>query len=78
MATSRKKSTFLRREWDAWVAWQDERAARDVAEGELAKECEVSTDLWRRCSKLEVEAWDAQPKVAPLEKRVSDLVQESQ
>ena len=78
MATSRKKSTFLRREWDAWVAWQDERAARDVAEGELAKECEVSTDLWLRCSKLEVEAWDAQTRVAPLEKRVSDLVQESQ
>ena len=77
-ATSQEKSDFLRRERDAWVAWQDERAAREAAEGELAKECEVFTDLWRRCSGLETEARDAQAKVAPLEKRVSDLVLESQ
>ena len=37
----------------------------------------MSADLRRRCSELEAEARDAQAKVAPLEKRVSDLVQES-
>jgi len=59
------------------VARQDEWAAWEAAEGELTKECEVSADLRRRCSQLEAEARDAQAKVAPLEKRVSDLVQES-
>jgi len=65
MATSREKSTFLRQEQDAWVAWQDERAPRDAANGELAKECEVSADLRRRCSELEAMARDARAKVAP-------------
>ena len=62
-ATSREKSTFLRRERDAWVAWQDERATGDAAEGELTRECEVSADLQRRCSELKTEARDARVKV---------------
>jgi len=37
----------------------------------------VSADLRLRCFGLETEARDARAKVAPLEKRVSDLVQES-
>ena len=41
------------------------------------KVCEVSADLQRRCSTIETEAREAREKVAPLEKRVSDLVQES-
>ena len=65
MATSREKSTFLRQEQDAWVAWQDERAPRDAAKGELAKECEVSVDLRRRCSELKAMARDARAKVPP-------------
>ena len=79
-ATSQEKSDFLRRERDTWVAWQDERAAREAADGELTKECEVFANLRRRCSGFEIEARDARDaraKVAPLEKRVSDLVQES-
>ena len=48
-----------------------------MTEGELAKECEITADLWRRCSDNEIEARDARAKVAPLEKRVSDLIQES-
>ena len=48
-----------------------------MTEGELAKECEITADLWRRCSDHEIEARDARAKVAPLEKRVSNLVQES-
>ena len=78
MVTSREKSVFLCREQDAWVAKQYEKAALEAAEGELVKECEVSTDLRQRCSKLKAEARDAREKVAPLLKRVSDLVQESQ
>jgi hypothetical protein len=74
---SQEKSDFLRREQDAWAAWQDEGAARETADGELTKECEVSADLRRRCSGLETEARDARAKVTPLEKRVSKLVQES-
>ncbi|XP_021305576.1 uncharacterized protein LOC110431181 [Sorghum bicolor] len=40
-ATSQEKSVFLRREKDAWASFEKERAAREAAEGELAKEfCE--------------------------------------
>jgi chromosome segregation ATPase len=42
------------------------------------KECEVTANLRRRCSELETEARDTRAKVATLEKRVSDLVQEAQ
>ena len=49
-----------------------------MAEGEFAKECEVSAELRRRCSGLKIEAQDAWAKVIPLEKRVSDLILESQ
>ena len=55
-ATSQEKSNFLRRERDAWVAWPNESAAWEAAEGELAKECEVSADLRRKCSRLETKA----------------------
>ena len=34
--------------------------------------------LWQKCSGLETKAQEAWEKVAPLEKRVSDLVLESQ
>jgi hypothetical protein len=44
-AASLEKSTFLHGEWDAWAACDDEKAAQEVAEGELAKECEVSAEL---------------------------------
>jgi hypothetical protein len=32
---------------------REEKAAREVAEGELTKECEVATNLRWRCSELE-------------------------
>ncbi|XP_021318652.1 uncharacterized protein LOC110436295 [Sorghum bicolor] len=42
-ATSLEKSVFLRRERDARASFENERAAREAAEGELAKEfCEGS------------------------------------
>jgi len=44
-AASLEKSTFLRGEWDAWAACDDEKAAREAAEGELTKECEISAEL---------------------------------
>jgi hypothetical protein len=44
-AASLEKSTFLRGEWDAWAACDDEKAVREAIEGELVKECEVSTEL---------------------------------
>ena len=59
MATSCEKSEFLHRERDVWVALQENKAARDAAKGELAKECKVATNLWRRCSELETEARDS-------------------
>ena len=77
-AASLEKSIFLRGERDAWAACDDERAAQEAAEGELAKECEVSAELRQKCSDLATEAREAREKVAPLEKRVSDLTQESQ
>ena len=77
-AASLEKSTFLRGERDAWAACDDEKAAREAAEGELAKECEVSAELWQKCSALATEAREARESVAPLEKRVSDLTVESQ
>ena len=77
-ATSLEKSVFLRRERDAWATCENEKAAREAAEGELAKECEISTELRQKCSALATEAREAREKVAPLEKRVSDLTQESQ
>ena len=77
-ATSLEKSVFLRRERDAWAACQNEKAAREAAQGELARECEISTELRRKCSDLATEAQEAREKVAPLEKRVSDHVLESQ
>jgi len=60
------------------VAWQSEKAAREVAEGLLAGECEISIELWRKCSDLTAETREAREKVASFEKRVSDLVLESQ
>ena len=77
-ATSSEKSVFLRREWDAWAACEDEKATREAAEGELAKECEISAELRQKCSALATEAREAREKVAPLEKRVSNLTHESQ
>jgi len=77
-STSLEKSVFLRRERDAWAACEDEKAAREAAEGELVKECEISAELQQKCSALATEAREAREKVAPLEKRVSDLTQESQ
>ena len=77
-ATSLEKSVFLHREHDAWAAYDNEKATREAAEGELAKECEISVELRQKCSALVVEAREAQEKVAPLEKRVSDLTLESQ
>ena len=44
-AASLEKSTFLRGERDAWAACDDEKATREVAEGELAKESEISAEL---------------------------------
>ena len=69
---------FLHEERDAWVACDDEKAAREAAEGELTKECEISAELRQKCSDLTTEAREAREKVAPLEKRVSDLTLESQ
>ena len=60
------------------MACDDEKAAREAAEGELTKECEVSAELEQKCSVLATEAREAREKVAPLEKRVSDLTLESQ
>ena len=57
---------------------RNEKASREAAEGELAKECEISAELWQKCSDLATEAREAREKVAPLEKRVSDLTLESQ
>jgi len=73
-----EKSVFLRRERDAWVSYENERATREAAEGELANECEISAELRQKCSALASEAQAAQEKVAPLEKRVGDLAQESE
>ena len=77
-ATSLEKSVYLPRETDAWATCENEKAAREAAEGELAKECEISAELRQKCSALATEAREAREKVAPLEKRVSDLTQESQ
>ena len=77
-AASLEKSTFLRGERDAWAACDDEKAAREATEGELAKECEISAELRQKCSALATEAQEAREKVAPLEKRVGDLTQESE
>ena len=60
------------------MACDDERAAREAAEGELTKECEVSAELRQKCSDLVTEAREAREKVAPLEKRVGNLTWESQ
>ena len=70
-AASLEKSTFLRGERDAWVACDDEKAAREAAEGELMKECEISAELRQKCSALATEAQEAQEKVGPLEKRAA-------
>ena len=40
--------------------------------------CEISTELWRKSSDLATKAREAREKVAPLEKRVSNLVLESE
>jgi len=77
-ATSLEKSVFLRRERDAWVACKNEKADREVAEGELAKECEMSVEIRHKCLALSTEAREARESVAPLQKRVSDLTMESQ
>ena len=77
-AASLEKSTFLHGERDAWAACDVEKAAREAAEGELAKECEVSAKLRQKCLVLATEAQEAREKVAPLEKRFSDLTLESQ
>jgi hypothetical protein len=44
-ATSQEKSVFLRRERDAWASFEKERTAREAAEEELAKECDISAEL---------------------------------
>jgi len=77
-ATSLEKSVFLRRERDAWTTCENLKAAREAAEGELTKECEISAELRQKCAALATEAREAREKVAPLEKRVCDLTQESQ
>jgi len=77
-ATSLEKSVVLRKERDAWATCENERAAREAAEGELVKECEISAELRQKCAALATEALEAREKVAPLEKRVSNLTQESQ
>jgi chromosome segregation ATPase len=77
-ATSQEKSVFLRREKDAWASFESERAAREAAEGELAKECEISAELRQKCSALATEAREARDKVAPLEERIGVLAQESE
>jgi len=64
-ATSQEKSVFLRRERDAWASFENERAAREAAEGELAKECEISAELRQKCSALASEAREAREKVTP-------------
>ena len=64
-AASLEKSTFLRGERDAWAACDDEKAAREAAEGDLAKECEISAELRQLCSALATEAREAREKVAP-------------
>jgi len=73
-----EKSVFLRRERDAWATCENERAAREAAEGELVKECEISTELRQKCSALASQAQEALEKVTPLEKMVRDLTQESE
>ena len=60
------------------MACDDEKAAREAAEGELAKECEIFAKLPQKCTALETEAREARENVAPLENRVSNLTQESQ
>jgi len=77
-ATSLEKSVFLRKERDAWAICENERAYREADEGELAKECEISTELQQKCTALATEAREAREKVTPLEKRVGDLAQESE
>jgi len=56
---------FLRGEQDAWAACDDEKAAQEAAEGEFAKECEISAELRQKCSALATEAREAREKVAP-------------
>ena len=77
-ATSLEKSIFLRKEHDTWAAYENEKASREAAEGELGKECKISAELRQKCSDLMTEAREAREKVAPLEKRVSNLTLESQ
>ena len=60
------------------MALEGERAAKVAAEGELAKECEISADLRQKCSALAAEAREARDRVAPLEERVAALAQESE
>jgi len=55
------------------VSFENERAAREAAEGELAKECEISAELRQKCSALASEAREAWDKVAPLEERIGVL-----
>ena len=62
---SLEKSVFLRGERDASATCENERTARDAIEGELAKECEISTELRQKCSALATEAQEAREKVAP-------------
>ena len=76
-AASLEKSTFLRGERDTWAACDDVKAAREAAEGELTKECEISAELRQKCTALAIEAREAREKVVPLEKRVENLTQES-
>ena len=77
-ATSLEKSVFLRRERDAWASFENERAAREAAEGELVKECKISAELRQKCSALASEAREARDKVAPLEERIGVLSQETE
>jgi len=72
-ATSLEKSVFLRRERDAWATYENERAAREAAEGELAKECEISAELRQKCSALAAEAQETRDKVAPWRRGLGSL-----
>jgi len=77
-ATSLEKSVFLRRERDARASFENERAVREAAEGELVKECEISAELRQKCSALATEAREARAKVTPLEERIGALARESE
>ena len=64
---------FLHREQDAWAACDNEKAAREAAEGELVKECEISVELRQKCSELVTEAQEAWGRLLPWRKGSATL-----